>query len=85
MLQFFKSEIRKKLYFILRNGLIQGLYFQNEKGPIKITAENNTEFFITSHVKLFKQNHSHTIFICKLTTFVELEGIGEIYLLFFQI
>ena len=44
---------------------------------IEITAENNTEVFIID-VKLFKQKHSFIIFIYKLKTFKELEGIYEI-------
>ena len=62
---------------------LQGLCFQNEKGQSEITAENNTEFLFISDMKLFKRKHSHTIFIYKLTTFIELVGMGEIYLLFF--
>ena len=35
---------------------LQGIYFQNEKRPSEITAENNREAFIISDVKLFKQD-----------------------------
>ena len=63
---------------------LQGLYFQDKKGQSEITAEYNTESFIVSDVKLFNRKHSHTIFIYKLTEFMELEGISEIYLCFFQ-
>ena len=64
---------------------LQGLYFQDKKGQSEITAEYITELFIISDVKLFKRKHSHTIFIYKLTEFVELEGISEIYLRFFKL
>ena len=62
---------------------LQGLYFQDKKGQIEITAEYNTESSIISDAKLFKRKHSHTIFIYKLTEFLELEGLSEIYLSFF--
>ena len=35
-------------------------------------------------MKLSKRKHSHTIFICKNKTFIELEGIEEIYLRVFK-
>ena len=83
MFQFSLSPKFVKTCILLCGIDLQGLFFQNEKGASEITAENNTEFFIISDVKLFKRKHFHTIFIYKLTTFIELEGIGEIYLIFF--
>ena len=64
---------------------LRGLYFQDEKGQSEITAEYNTKAFIISDVKLFKRKHFYTIFTIfnhKLTEFIELEWISEIYLLF---
>ena len=66
---------------------LQGLYFQDKKVQIEITAEYNTESSIISDAKLFKRKHikhSYTIFIYKLSEFLELEGISEIYLRFFS-
>ena len=41
----------------------QGLYFRNEKGPSETTAENITEAFIISDVKLFKRKQYHILFL----------------------
>ena len=79
------SEVWENNCILLCGIDLQGLYFQDKKGQSEITAEYNTESLIISDVKLFKRKHSHTIFIYKLTEFVELEGINEIYLRFFQI
>ena len=62
-----------KSYILLCGINLQEINFQNENGPSEMTAENNTEFFIISDVKLFERKHSHTIFIYESTAFIELE------------